>query len=416
MIPIHRPNPLLPETRSEAAIPLRVGGRTIGAIDLQATEIDAFTPDDIAVLQTLADQIAIAIDNARSYELAQQAINEMRELDRLKSQFLANMSHELRTPLNSIIGFSRVILKGIDGPITELQDQDLNAIYNSGQHLLRLINDILDLSKIDAGKMELAFEDVNVSELLQSVIPTANGLIKEKPLKLEQNITPNLPIVHADATRLRQVLINLLSNAAKFTDEGTITIFAESQTAESGQPEVVIKVTDTGPGISEEDQKKLFQAFSQVDSSPTRKTGGTGLGLSISKRLIELHGGRIDVISEVGKGSTFYFTLPIPSTAPTQDFNDIQPEGKTILAVEDDNQIIGLYERYLKPQGYKVVGLTDPTQALSRARQLKPFVITLDIMMPGKDGWSVLAELKKDPVTRDIPVFICSILEEEEKG
>jgi PAS domain S-box-containing protein len=414
--PIHRPNPLLPDTRSEAAIPLRIGKRTIGALDLQSTEIDAFTPDDIAVLQTLADQVAVAIDNARSYELAQQAINEMRELDRLKSQFLANMSHELRTPLNSIIGFSRVILKGIDGPITELQDQDLTAIYNSGQHLLRLINDILDLSKIDAGKMELSFDDVNIAELLQSVIPTASGLIKEKPIKINIAIAPNIPIVRADAMRLRQVMINLLSNASKFTEEGAITVAADVEIGQNGQPEVVVKVIDTGSGISLDDQKKLFQPFSQVDASPTRKTGGTGLGLSISRRLIELHGGRIDVHSEVGKGSTFYFILPLPKVKEIKSQLDGHPGEKIILAIDDDVQVIGLYERYLQPQGYHIVALTDPTQAVESARQLKPFAITLDIMMPGQDGWTVLTELKNDAATRDIPVLICSILEEEEKG
>ncbi len=165
--PTHKFNPLLPETRAEAAIPLRIGSRIIGAIDIQSKTVNAFTEDDIAVLQTLADQVAVAIDNARSFELSQQAVMEMREIDRLKSQFLANMSHELRTPLNSIIGFSRVIIKGIDGPVTELQQQDLTAIYNSGQHLLGLINDILDLSKIEAGKMELAFDEVNIADIDQ---------------------------------------------------------------------------------------------------------------------------------------------------------------------------------------------------------------------------------------------------------
>jgi signal transduction histidine kinase/CheY-like chemotaxis protein len=414
--PTHRPNPLLPETQSEAAIPLRIGKRIIGVIDLQSKEKDAFTQDDIAVLLTLADQIAIAIDNARSYELAQQAINEMRELDRLKSQFLANMSHELRTPLNSIIGFSRVIIKGIDGPVTDLQEQDLGAIYNSGQHLLRLINDILDLSKIDAGKMELAFDDVNITELLQSVIPTVSGLIKDKPIKVVQNIDPNIPILRADAMRLRQVMINLLSNAAKFTDEGTITLVAVVETKPNGQSEVVIKVSDTGTGIAPEDRSKLFQPFSQVDASPTRKTGGTGLGLSISRRLVELHGGLIDVTSEVGKGSTFYFTLPLPKEAENRTRLDGRHEEKIILTIDDDTQVISLYERFLQPQGYQIVALTDPSQAVERARQLKPYAITLDVMMPGRDGWTVLAELKNDPATRDIPVIVCSILEEDEKG
>ncbi len=415
--PIHRPNPLLPDSRSETAIPLRIGKRIIGALDIQSTEPNAFSPDAVNVLQTLADQVAVAIDNARSYELAQQAINEMRELDRLKSQFLANMSHELRTPLNSIIGFSRVILKGIDGPISELQEQDLNAIYNSGQHLLHLINDILDLSKIDAGKMELTFDDINLGELIESIVPTAKGLIKDKPITLVQNIAPNIPIVRADATRIRQVMLNLLSNAAKFTEQGTITIEAGVEVNENSQPEIVVKVADTGPGIAPQDLSKLFQPFSQVDASPTRKTGGTGLGLSISRRLIELHGGRIGVNSETDKGSTFYFTLPLPKVAKEIKAQEIEsPNVKVVLAIDDDTQVISLYERYLQPQGYQVIALTDPTKALERARELKPFAITLDIMMPGRDGWSVLTELKSHVETRDIPVIICSILEEEEKG
>ena len=228
--PLHIYNPLLPDTRAEAAIPLRIGNRIIGAIDIQSKTVDAFTEDDIAVLQTLADQVAVAIDNARSFELSQEAVMEMREIDRLKSQFLANMSHELRTPLNSIIGFSRVIIKGIDGPVTELQQQDLTAIYNSGQHLLGLINDILDLSKIEAGKMELAFDEVNIADVTSSVLSTMSGLIKDKPIQMKRIIEPNLPTVRADAIRIRQVMINLLSNASKFTDEGDIIVEVGTQT------------------------------------------------------------------------------------------------------------------------------------------------------------------------------------------
>jgi PAS domain S-box-containing protein len=410
-----RPNPLLPDTRAEAAIPLRIGQRTIGAIDIQSTKINAFMQDDIQVLQALADQVAVAIDNARSYELSQEAVREMRELDRIKSQFLANMSHELRTPLNSIIGFSRVILKGIDGPLTDLQQQDLNAIYNSGQHLLRLINDILDLSKIDAGKMELAFDDVNVADTINSVIPTINGVLKDKPIQLKQSIAPNLPLIRADPMRLRQVLINLLSNAAKFTDDGIITVEAGLILNSAGQQEIMVSVNDTGPGIAPEDQAMLFQPFTQVDASATRKTGGTGLGLSISRSLIEMHGGRIGVHSTVGKGSTFYFTLAIPKIEP----KEISPSNigtKIILSIDDDVNVTNLYERYLQPQGYQVIALSDPTQVKDRISQLHPIAITLDIMMPGRDGWSVLNDLKSDPETRDIPVIVCSILEAEDKG
>lgn len=410
--PLHRANPLLPDTRAEAGIPLKIGSRVIGALDIQAREVGAFLDEDIAVLETLADQVAVAIDNARSYELSQQAVTEMRELDRIKSQFLANMSHELRTPLNSIIGFSRVILKGIDGPINEQQNQDLLAIYNSGQHLLMLINDILDLSKIEAGKMELALEEVSLADTITSVMTTSIGLVKDKPIHLEKDIAPNLPTVRADAMRIRQVLLNLVSNASKFTEEGAITISAQEQLNSSGVREVIVSVKDTGPGIAPEDQGKLFQAFSQVDSSATRKSGGTGLGLSICHRLVEMHGGRIGVHSTVGQGSTFYFTIPtFQQPRPSASSRE-----KVILCVDDDPQVISLYERYLKPQGYQVVSINNPASAHETAKRLHPYAITLDVMMPEIDGWQILQQLKQDPETRALPVIICSIVEEEEKG
>lgn len=411
--PLYRPNSLLPETRSQMGIPLKIGARVIGALDIHSNEINTFHPEEVAVLETLADQISVAFENARSYDTAQKAIEDMKQLDIIKSQFLANMSHELRTPLNSIIGFSRVILKGIDGPITEQQQQDLSAIYNSGQHLLGLINNILDLSKIEAGKMELTPEELNVADAIASVVSTSAGLVRDRPIKLVQEIESGLPAVRADPMRLRQILLNLISNAAKFTEQGSITISASLHTPSTGIPEVMVSVTDTGPGIALEDQKKLFQAFSQIDSSATRKTGGTGLGLSICKRLVEMHGGKISVHSAPGKGSTFYFTLPLLKTPLPENS---EGEEHTILCIDDDAQIISLYERYLKPQGYKVIGATNAITAREIAERIKPYAITLDIMMPEVDGWSVLKELKADPETRNIPVIICSIVEEEEKG
>ena len=410
--PLYLPNPYLLDTRSEVAIPLRIGLRSMGVIDIQSIRTEAFTQDDLSVLQSLADQVAVAIDNARSYELSQQLIQDLREIDLLKSQFLANMSHELRTPLNSIIGFSRVILKGIDGPVTDMQQQDLTAIYNSGQHLLGLINDILDLARIEAGKMELNFEEVHLAEMTTSVMSTAKGLVKEKPIHLLQRIPADMPAVRGDTMRVRQVLLNLISNAAKFTEMGSITIESLVQKGPTGKSEALINVIDTGPGISAEDQKKLFQAFSQVDGSATRKSGGTGLGLSICANLVQLHGGRIGVHSEVDKGSTFWFTLPLFSQPEDQI-----PDGKKIvLAIDDDPQVIGLYERYLNPEGYYVIPLTDPLKAKEQVLKVKPYAITLDVMMPNKDGWSVLTELKSDPETRDFPVIICSILEQADKG
>lgn len=412
--PLFYPNPLLPETRSETGIPLKFGDRIIGALDLQSNKVNAFTPDDLTVLQILGDQIAVAIENARAFELSQQAYEDMKEVDRLKSQFLANMSHELRTPLNSIIGFSRVILKGIDGPINDTQKQDLSAIYNSGQHLLTLINNILDLSKIEAGKMELQFSDINMADLINSVMSTAVGLVKDRPIKLHQVVPEEFPIVQADPTRVRQVLLNFVSNATKFTEEGSITVEASLTVSPEGKDEVMVTITDSGAGIAPEDQYKLFQPFSQVDDSPTRKTGGTGLGLSICRSFIEMHNGRIGLLrSEVNKGSTFFFTLPLPEPEPSVDESH---ETNIILSIDDDPQVISLYQRYLRPQGFRVIPVTNPKEAVEKARQLKPYAITLDIMMPDVDGWSVMQALKSDPQTRDIPIVVCSILEEEEKG
>ena len=410
--PLYQPNPLLLDTQSEAVIPLRVGERRIGVIDIQSMELNAFPEDEVSVLRSLADQVAIAIDNASSYERSQALIKELQELDQLKSQFLANMSHELRTPLNSIIGFSRVILKGIDGPVTDMQHQDLTAIYNSGQHLLGLINDILDLARIEAGKMELNFEEVKLSDMVNSVLSTAKGLVKEKPIQLIAKVPADMPTVRGDTMRVRQVMINLLSNASKFTDEGSITVEAKVQTGLNGRPEALINVIDTGPGISDEGQAKLFRAFSQVDGSATRKTGGSGLGLSICANLVQLHGGRIGVTSAEGKGSTFWFTLPFYH----QPAEQIPADRKLILAIDDDPQVISLYERYLNNSGYYVVPLTDPSKAKQRILELHPYAVTLDIMMPNTDGWTVLTSLKSDPETRQVPVVICSIIEQTDKG
>jgi CheY-like chemotaxis protein len=233
--------------------------------------------------------------------------------------------------------------------------------------------------------------------------------------------------------RIRQVLLNLLSNAAKFTDEGSITVRAEVLSHSSVNEEVMVSVEDTGSGISPEDLSKLFQPFSQVDASPTRKTGGSGLGLSISRHLVEMHGGRIGVESEMGAGSTFFFTIPVadisdsvhepaPKTKeqPTQTKPEVsvelQPAGDVILAVDDDMQVIRMYERYLAPHGYQVIPLTDPDLVMETAQKLMPMAITLDVMMSGHNGWEVLNALKAQPTTRDIPVIICSIVEDPQKG
>jgi GAF domain-containing protein/CheY-like chemotaxis protein len=387
-------------------LPLAVKGEAIGIIELESWgEEREYTQSDINLALTLANQAAVALDNARLYEEQIEITDQLRELDKLKSQFLANMSHELRTPLNSIIGFSRVIMKGIDGPVTEEQTQDLSAIYNAGQHLLNMINDILDISKIEAGKMELAFEDIQLPQIIESVLSTARGLVKGKPVELLTDVPDDLPTIHADPTRVRQILLNLLSNACKFTDEGNITITVKQQIGLNDRAEIYIGVTDTGVGISPEDQRGLFEPFTQVDGSATRKSGGTGLGLSITRLLVNLHGGEIHIDSTRGEGSTFYFTIPV------------KQEGQyTVLAVDGDPQVTELYQRYLSDTAYQIVSVMDPEETLEMAREIQPFVITMDPHLPEHDGWKIFQTLSDDLDTDHILIIICSLKADPEKA
>ncbi|HRF48039.1 MAG TPA: GAF domain-containing protein [Anaerolineales bacterium] len=292
------------------ALPLSAAGASLGM--LVALGQGFFSRDDVTVFQPLAEQIAASLGNARQYAREQRTIEQLREVDRLKSQFLANMSHELRTPLNSIIGFSRLMLKGMSGEVSDEQSKDLSIIHQSGQHLLGLINNVLDLSRFEAGKMDLALEVADVRPTIEASAAAINGLIKGRPIELSIELPESLPRVYADPTRLRQVLLNLLGNAAKFTERGRITVTAAATPPRDGRRWVEIAVTDTGVGIAEQDRRKLFERFSQVDDSPTRRHEGSGLGLYISRQLVELHGGRISVNSAgvPGEGSTFTVALP----------------------------------------------------------------------------------------------------------
>jgi signal transduction histidine kinase/CheY-like chemotaxis protein len=400
--------------QSALAVPLKVRGQVIGALDFyENDQTRDWSVEDIAMVEAVANQVALAVENARAYEELQKTAEQLKEMDRLKTQFLANMSHELRTPLNSIIGFSRVILKGIDGPITEQQRDDLTSIYNNGQHLLGMINDILDISKIEAGKMALIFEPVDLQQIISGVMSTAAALVRDKPIKLEQEVALNLPIIRADGTRVRQVILNLLSNAAKFTEEGQITLRAWTD-----EDHITISVEDTGIGIPPKHQTTIFEEFRQVDASTTRRTGGTGLGLAISRHFVEMHGGRIWVESEPDVGSTFTFTLPItgPGLVAESELTDltIDPSRKLILAVEDDEGAIAIYKRYLEKHGYQVVGLNQGEQAVRWALELSPYAIILDVLLPDRDGWAVLEELKNSREAHQIPVIICTIIDREE--
>ena len=417
---VYQRNELLPETQAELAIPLQVGGRMIGVLDVQSTSPQAFSEEETSTLGVLAAQLAIAIENARAFKEQQETAERLKEIDKLKTQFLANMSHELRTPLNSIIGFSRVILKGIDGPLTELQKTDLTSIHNSGQHLLGLINNILDLSKIEAGKMELNFEQTEIEPIIKTVMSTAVALVKDKPVTLKQEIPENLPSIWADPTRIRQVVLNLVSNACKFTEEGTVTTRVTID-----HDRVIFSVTDTGIGIPPTKLSTIFEEFTQVDASTTRKAGGTGLGLPISRHFVEMHQGKIWVNSIPGKGSTFSFYIPIkPAEATLTDSDnpalltapDEPPTEKLVAVIDDDPGVIALYKRFLQKQQYHVLGLDHNRDVVTQISELSPFAVLLDVILPEKDGWNVLKELKENAHTKDIPVLVCSIASDKNRG
>lgn len=297
---------LSPYVRAEGALPLKMGDQVIGVLDILSTEEDDFDTDDVSVLQTVANQITIALENARTYVTEREAAKRLRELDRSKRRFLVNMSHELRTPLTNIIGFSRLMLKGIDGPLSERQRDDTQIIYHNGEHLLGLINDLLDISHIEAGLMELQFREVNLADLINSVMATASALVRDKDVQLEQKVPSDLPKVHADAARIRQVLLRLLTNAAKFTEQGAITVRAWS-----ADRQVLVSVSDTGAGIPQEDFDRIFEQFEQGSLENGRRPDGAGLGLALSKEFVEMHGGQIWVESEMGVGSRFTFSLPL---------------------------------------------------------------------------------------------------------
>lgn len=404
-------------TRSVMSVPLMTANALIGVLMVGSSQANVFGGHHLRLLETASSTLTAIIQNARLLDEISRANEQLKELDRLKSQFLANMSHELRTPLNSIIGFSRVMLKGIDGPMNDLQTQDLNTIYNSGQHLLGLINNILDLSKLEARMMEIQPEYTSLPEIIDTVMAAAKGLTKEKPIELYKEIEPNLPQVWGDPQRIRQVLLNLVSNAEKFTKEGSLTVraFRCPADASTGEPaRVQIDVIDTGIGIPEDKIDLVFEAFQQVDGSTTRQYEGTGLGLPISRQFVELHGGRMWVQSTVGKGSTFSFTVPLHPVAVVGEEILARPEGDTrplVLAVDDEPGVIDLYTRYLEKEGYAVVGLGHANDLVRHVQELQPSAIILDLNLPGKDGWLAINDLKQNTETQQIPVIVCTITE-----
>ncbi|GEM_PF-5409037 len=331
-----------------------------------------------------------------------------------KSQFLANMSHELRTPLNAVIGYSEMLKEEAeDLGAAETMGPDLDRIRGAGKHLLALINDVLDLSKIESGKMELFIEETDLEGTLDEVIGTIRPLVERNGSRLETTSSPDLGRIRTDVTKLRQSLLNLLSNAAKFTENGVVTLVAR-RSRHDAREWVEFEVRDTGIGMSEDQIGRLFQAFSQADASTTRKYGGTGLGLVITRRFARMLGGDVTVTSVLGEGSVFHMTIPV-ETAPSVPGEAI-PEGKEgalVLVVDDDPTARDLMSRTLTKEGYRVVLAEDGDQGLEIAQRMKPDVITLDVLMPRVDGWTVLSNLKADERTENIPVLMLTMGDEK---
>jgi signal transduction histidine kinase/CheY-like chemotaxis protein len=376
----------------------------------------------------------------RSNELEQEIVHRRRtqqelldakhaaeDASRAKSVFLANMSHELRTPLNAIIGYSEMLEEETRDSGNVENIRDLQKIQAAGKHLLSLINDVLDLSKIEAGKMGLHLETFNLRPMVEDMVPTLQPALEKRSNRIEVHVAGDLGTMHADVTKVRQILFNLLSNACKFTDHGTITLDVTRETKD--QDWIVFKVTDTGIGMTPEQQQKLFEDFVQADTSIARKYGGTGLGLAISQRFAEMMRGYIHVESQIGEGSTFTVKLPAvvtsdagPAQRPQATLHTpaqppARPAGaEKILVIDDDPTVRDLMTRFVGKMGFDAVPAANGEEGLRLAREIRPQVITLDVVMPGLDGWDVLHRLKEDPELSSIPVIMVTIVDNEALG
>ena len=369
--------------------------------------------------QELEDEI---IQRKRMQEELLKAKDAAEEASRAKSAFLANMSHELRTPLNAIIGYSEILEEDTceTGPPENVRD--LQRIQAAGKHLLSLINGVLDLSKIEAGKMAVHLETFAVEPLVDEMVTTLRPVAERNHNRLELRMSGALGSMYADITKVRQILFNLLSNACKFTEHGTVTLDVERR-----QERLVFKVSDTGIGMTPQQQSNLFQYFAQADSSTARKYGGTGLGLAISRRFTHMMGGEIHVSSATGEGSVFVLDLPVtvpidavdslqPLHEPSMDMAVSEADTATVLVIDDDPTVRDLMTRFLDKMGYQVVPATNGPEGLQLARGLRPDVITLDVMMPQMSGWDVLTELKSDPELASIPVIMVTVVDHEALG
>jgi len=412
--------------RARLVVPLMRFGHVVGALIVRRKAPGEFPASTVDLLQTFAAQSALAIQNARLFSEIGEKSRQLEVASQHKSQFLANMSHELRTPLNAVIGVTEMLLEDAHDLKREDEIEPLDRVLRAARHLLALINDILDLSKIEAGRMELHLESFPLSPLIEDVVKTIEPLATKNGNRLVVDCEPGVGTIHADQIRFRQALLNLMSNANKFTENGTVTVAARREPSD-GREWITVAVTDTGIGMNAEQMGRLFQEFSQADSSTTRKYGGTGLGLAISRHFCRMMGGDITVDSTPGEGSTF--TIRLPRIVENQQAKVVAgPEpGRThsgpdgaqaprILVVDDDPTVRELVARHLERAGFAVTTAKGGQDGLRLARELRPAAVTLDIMMPDLDGWTVLAAMKGDPALASIPVVLMTIVEEKNRG
>ncbi|MGH7590280.1 MAG: response regulator, partial [Gemmatimonadales bacterium] len=375
----------------------------------------------------MAGLLSAAFTNAAGFEANQLLLAELRQsrdaaeaANQAKSQFLATMSHELRTPLNSVIGFARLMQTDRHGTMSAQDLQFLSRIEQNGIHLLNLINDILDLSKIEAGKVELELTPTDLVALVQDTLAQVGGQARRAEVKLRTELPESVDLISTDPARLRQVLINLISNALKFTERGSVTI--RLALVPGTHRAARLEVQDTGVGIAPEKQRAIFEAFQQADNTTERKYGGTGLGLTISRSLVEMMGATLTVRSAPGEGSTFAVefapaTTPAITTPPAVEAGPLVQDGRPlVLVIDDDADARLLMQQYLEHAGYAVVAASGGADGLALARSYRPAAITLDLMMPEMSGWEVMQALKADPELAAIPVVVVSIVAGEQEG